>query len=729
MNTIQSKLHSYRETLVNLKSLLLNHLISESETQKNFYSEQVEHITKVLQDTNTPENYKVAIVGSFKVGKSSFVNALCDVKALASVDTLPETAAITTFTYSPDTYAEIHFIKKSEWEEMKSNYESDKNDIDADRYKRIFELDKERKKETEKTKTTEKNDDKEQKIDLQTIESKYISENGYVERINCSNWNDKEKRNDFAKKLKQFVSRNNPLHYIVDNIVVYVPVPIFKQGIELIDTPGLDDPDRYRVRLTEKKVKDVDVILFLTHSGNSFSEHDKTFIIQQLRRNTIKQLRLIVTQCDETFEKAKNDARDKDEDEPIFEELKQREEIRLREQIAITLNELLSDNNLRDEEGLSYIDKLDAINIDFISSRYYQDNKKELSGIPVLRENLNKMLAESVRIKNAEKVLLETFVKVKERIIQNLATRIETANSDIKFNDLVAQINNISHELNNKIDFLEKNVNDHIAVFNKKNESDMQLKNAEIETILYIAKDVINDFLNSDTAEHWRRKRNGGWGHLYDIEIKIADKIFPRVEIILNRYVANFQETLKKLHNNLEELQKYFSEVELKNKISNSNPINVTVVLDKKNKAITEYLNNFVNNERNNIISRLEDFLTEEVQNKIEEARRKVSNIYGRGTNMSQNSEIGAFYDKIKYLFQEVIRNYLTSEINSLVTSLQKKVEIIFPDIKDELNSIMNERIKTIETTLIELNEQEKTVMIEKLTKIKSKIEQILIGD
>jgi GTP-binding protein EngB required for normal cell division len=55
-------------------------------------------------------------MGRFKVGKSSFVNALTNSK-LAGVSTNPETAAISVFRYSETTYAEIDIISKEKWQE------------------------------------------------------------------------------------------------------------------------------------------------------------------------------------------------------------------------------------------------------------------------------------------------------------------------------------------------------------------------------------------------------------------------------------------------------------------------------------------------------------------------------------------------------------------------------------------------------------------------------------
>jgi GTP-binding protein EngB required for normal cell division len=53
-------------------------------------------LKQLLESQQVPGEYKVAVVGRFKAGKSSFVNELLN-NRLASEGTLPETAAVTTF--------------------------------------------------------------------------------------------------------------------------------------------------------------------------------------------------------------------------------------------------------------------------------------------------------------------------------------------------------------------------------------------------------------------------------------------------------------------------------------------------------------------------------------------------------------------------------------------------------------------------------------------------------
>ena len=61
-----------------------------------------------------PDEFRVAVIGRFKAGKSSFVNELLDNK-LAGEDTNPETAAITTFQYGPNVRAVRH---QHQWDSL-----------------------------------------------------------------------------------------------------------------------------------------------------------------------------------------------------------------------------------------------------------------------------------------------------------------------------------------------------------------------------------------------------------------------------------------------------------------------------------------------------------------------------------------------------------------------------------------------------------------------------------
>ena len=65
---------------------------------------------------NEPD-LQIAIVGTIKAGKSTFINALFE-ENIASTDVTPETASLTKFRYSTKNKLEVKFYNKTEWDEL-----------------------------------------------------------------------------------------------------------------------------------------------------------------------------------------------------------------------------------------------------------------------------------------------------------------------------------------------------------------------------------------------------------------------------------------------------------------------------------------------------------------------------------------------------------------------------------------------------------------------------------
>ncbi len=80
----------------------------------------VRSLDLLLDRQTIPEHYKVAVVGRFKAGKSSFINELLQIN-LAGVNSNPETAAVTTFKYGKTTKATITFLKSEDWQKIKED--------------------------------------------------------------------------------------------------------------------------------------------------------------------------------------------------------------------------------------------------------------------------------------------------------------------------------------------------------------------------------------------------------------------------------------------------------------------------------------------------------------------------------------------------------------------------------------------------------------------------------
>ena len=192
---------------------------------------------ELLKTQELPEDYKVAVVGRFKTGKSSFVNELLGAR-LASEDTNPETAAITSFRHGAQVKATVRFVPQQEWVKLQALHAEDVKHVDAHRVKIWNTFAKPKK---------NKDGEAEEAFDLPVLERLYVKPGGHQIEIPLTPDGTKKSENEFRRRLKEFTSGAKPLHCLVQAIEITSPAPILDEGVLLIDTPGLDDTERFRV--------------------------------------------------------------------------------------------------------------------------------------------------------------------------------------------------------------------------------------------------------------------------------------------------------------------------------------------------------------------------------------------------------------------------------------------------------------------------------------------------
>lgn len=297
----------------------------------------VDSLTTLLDQQQIPPSYKVAVVGRFKAGKSSFVNEMLGAK-LAGEDTNRETAAVTTFRHGTSVKATVRFVSADAWAGLKELYVDDPKHVDAYRIKNWEGFRGKSRKATDGSVA--------EPFDLDAIERLYVRPGGYSVHIDLGKPGEKSGETAFRKQLKEFTSGSRPHHCLVENIEITSPAEILEEGVLLIDTPGLEDTERFRVALTERAVEGVDAVLFLTKSGGSYSQPEKDFVLTLLRKGTVKQLMFVVTQIDQTYEQHCRDAESNDDVPDTIAQRAAREEESLRGEIQATLAELAADDSL-----------------------------------------------------------------------------------------------------------------------------------------------------------------------------------------------------------------------------------------------------------------------------------------------------------------------------------------------------------------------------------------------
>jgi hypothetical protein len=477
----------------------------------------------------------------------------------------------------------------------------------------------------------------------------------------------------------------------------YAPVDLLKEQIELIDTPGLADTVIFRARLTEEKVKDVDAILFLTASGGSYDQADKDFLKRQLRLGQVKQLQIIITKIDVTYDAAKRHAKEDDEEIPTLDEFKKIEENRIRTEISKTLNELL-DGQIKEEDGYRYMEQLESIKIHFVSTRYYEDGEIENSGFPLVKQELRQILASSSRLEQSKKSLLECFERVLGKIQTSCENRLDAIESIYDENKVQEQLQQIRKQLEKELAQFKKKLEPALNEMSKEQSAFSKHLSVYLDNIEMLAKREIEPHKYSDISRHWRTKRAGNWGYIFGIENNIADRIFPTVEQILNEYIVHLNNYSSSIKIELDHLQKQIQEIEQKNQLSGIKAISLAACQQNlANKAVNK---TYVENCKNGIIRNLDKFVD---FSKLNAVKENVSDVAGKGTNVGQNYEISVYYNELQRDVCQALRGYLNDTIEKFAASLFEQAEGIKPKIEQALMAELDTKQRDIAKKL-ELN-------------------------
>ena len=93
-----------------------------------------------------------------------------------------------------------------------------------------------------------------------------------------------------------------------------------------------------------------------------------------------------------------------------------------------------------------------------------------------------------------------------------------------------------------------------------------------------------------------------------------------------------------------------------------------------------------------------------------------MSEIYGRGTNSKQTTEVKGFYTEVRQLLSNALKDYLAKQVTSFAEGLLKQAEDIQPKISSELMSQLDIRIEAIQSNLSNASGEEKARVTKYLT-------------
>ncbi len=294
-------------------------------------TEELEKTLKGMQAEN--RGLKVGIIGRVKAGKSSLLNALIfEGKDVLPKAATPMTASLTILKYAQNLSAEAQFYDEQDIEELKRDHE---------RYEKKFkeivseEVKKQKEKQSlanrakeglsnfgkafsgnksggeapkERVLSDEEILEKARRIAKSELEkdTKLVSSHDQFERMEKSgltNTKDLETRiqadslEELNQKLYQFVGKEGKFMPYTKAVQISLNNPNLK-NLEIIDTPGVNDPIVSREQRTKALLKECDVVFVISPSNQFLTGSDMDLFDRVSKKEGIQRVYFVASQAD-----------------------------------------------------------------------------------------------------------------------------------------------------------------------------------------------------------------------------------------------------------------------------------------------------------------------------------------------------------------------------------------------------------------------------------------------
>ncbi|MBL0708226.1 MAG: dynamin family protein [Sulfurimonas sp.] len=243
----------------------INSLLTAVDNLKNgvedeYLRERLDLIPKKIKS----EKFSIGITGVMNAGKSTLLNALLG-KEILGTSVIPETANLSIIKYAKKPSAKVNFWTKSEWENI------EKSAITLESMKPFIDETKEHFKENL---------------------HKFITDDGFSAEIDIGELPSYTSAEHSDKKCN-----------LVKSVELYTDLKFVENGVEIVDTPGLDDPVIQREEITKSYLYECDLMCHLMNVNQSATEKDIEFITDTLLYQSIARLLIVITRIDTVNEK------------------------------------------------------------------------------------------------------------------------------------------------------------------------------------------------------------------------------------------------------------------------------------------------------------------------------------------------------------------------------------------------------------------------------------------
>lgn len=254
-------------------------------------------------------NLRVGIIGRVKAGKSSLLNALM----FAGKDVLPKaatpmTASLTVLRYTEQNkpYAEVEYFLPEDVKDMR---------LLAEEYDERFQVALAERQKTAEEKAARPGARTVPKPDPERLKKSVKNEldadprlggaKDIYERIkNAGGLPSNEAQRieghdlaDLQTKLADYVGADGQFTPFTKCLTLFLPLPSL-QGVDLVDTPGVNDPIRSREERTMEELHNCDVVFVVSPSGQFLNQQDLELMGRLTYKDGVREVFLVASQID-----------------------------------------------------------------------------------------------------------------------------------------------------------------------------------------------------------------------------------------------------------------------------------------------------------------------------------------------------------------------------------------------------------------------------------------------
>lgn len=273
---------------------------------------------EIAKISDTERLMKIGIVGRVKAGKSSLLNAIVfDGKNILPKAATPMTAALTELQYGQSYGAEIEFFTPQDIENIKKEAQQYDRELESAIKDEIAAA---QEKFGEKLKSkmlpqAEKESKARQKAEREMSKSPLAASKDQYTRIqacgiNTADLQAKEITFDSLEvlqgELEQYVGADGKYMPLTKSVKISLPLESL-QNVEIIDTPGVNDPVVSREERTRKILKECDVIFIVSPAGQFMSSEDMELMDRITQKNGIRELFVVASKVDSELHGSERD--------------------------------------------------------------------------------------------------------------------------------------------------------------------------------------------------------------------------------------------------------------------------------------------------------------------------------------------------------------------------------------------------------------------------------------